>query len=273
MNLNTQIKKSNALVESSYRLSIQELRVVFLAIAKAQGSNRDLSDKEMYTITAREYSEYSGLSLKMSYRDLVLAQNHLFERQITLHKSPEGQIIDPPVRTRWIQADTKSDNGSGEIRLQFSTLVVPYLTLLNKNFTYYELQNIAKLSNPHAVRIFEMMVQWRKFKETPVISIDSFRNSLILKDKTYDKFYDLKRRIIQPSIDLINQNIDNQEIHSVSFTTVKTGRKVTGVKFYWKLKRKNTQITEDYIQQNTRTGESWDQARKRLTKEVKEFNN
>lgn len=269
MYLKTQVKKSNALVEASYRLSIQEVRVVLLAIGKAQAGNKEINDKDLYTITAQDYAEYTGLSINMAYRDLIIAQNQLFDRKITLHKTPEGENIKNPIRTRWIQADSRSAKGSGMIQVQFADKVTPYLSLLNKNFTYYELQSIAKLSSAHAVRIYEMLAQWRTTKQTPAISVESFREMLDLQESKYEKFYDLKRRIIQPSIDLIN-NIDQSDIKNVALKQIKTGRKVTEIQFQWSFssKRKKEKITDDFIKKNARAGESWDQARKRLIKEA-----
>ena len=272
MNLKTQVKKSNALVEASYRLSIQEIRVVLLSISKAQSGNAEINDKDLYTITAQDYTEYSGLSLNMAYRDLIIAQNQLFDRKITLYKTPKGEILETPIRTRWIQADAKSSKGSGMIQIQFAEKVTPYLSLLNKNFTYYELQSIAKLSNAYAVRIYEMLAQWRTTRKTPIISIETFREMLDLQESKYEKFYDLKRRIIQPSLDIINGNADYSDIKNVVLTQIKTGRRVTDIQFQWSVshQKENVNITDEFIKNNARAGESWEQARKRLTKEVKE---
>ncbi|WP_267284265.1 RepB family plasmid replication initiator protein [Moraxella lacunata] len=47
------------------------------------------------------------------------------------------------------------------VRLKFSDDVAPLITLLEKNFTSYELEQVAGLTSKYAVRLYEIIIAWR----------------------------------------------------------------------------------------------------------------
>ena len=64
--------------------------------------------------------------------------------------------------------------GSGVVKLRFAPEVVPLITRLEKNFTSYELMQVANLSL-YSTRLYELLVCWRSTGKTPIIELNDFR--------------------------------------------------------------------------------------------------
>lgn len=119
--------------------------------------------------------------------------------------------------------------GEGRLIIQFGYRVSLYLAGMFDNYTKYGLLTSGQLSTFYAIRMYEMLCQFRKQQSRTyarVQPVDELREILKLGN-TYKKFYDLKRWVIQPSIDQINQKTDLR----VEWETKKKGRTVTDIVF------------------------------------------
>ncbi|MGP8296263.1 replication initiation protein, partial [Halomonas sp. AOP7-B1-5] len=278
-----QIYKANALVEASYRLSLYEQRVVLACIAQVR-RDEPLTDQKLYRISAQEIADMSGTQLGTAYQNLKSASERLFERRVTLHTAPNGVGKTKVLLTRWVQT-VEYDEGEGAVSLRFGTDMVPYLSQLTEQFTRYALADIAKMSSAHAVRLYEMLAQWRGAGER-VASIDWLREAFQLEDR-YPNIRDFKRWVIEPAVEQINE-------HSplwVKWDQRKTGRRVSHLVFTFGDKTSQNQkfptskkkgskpkrspqgalfgIPRAIIEQNARPGESYDDAALRLLDESK----
>lgn len=217
------IYKSNALVEASYRLSLYEQRIVLACIAQVR-RDEPLTDQQLYTVSAQELAELAGVGVKTAYRDLKAAAERLFRREVTLHEAPNGHGH-PTVRlTRWVQEIVYKEH-EGAVALRFSQPMVPYLSQLTAQFTRYALADVAKMTSAHAMRLYELLCQWRDAGEREV-AVEWLREALQLEDR-YSRIPDLKRWVIQPAVDQINE-------HSplwVTWDQRKTGRRVSHLIF------------------------------------------
>ena len=258
MGMDTVIR-SNSLIEASYRLSIQEIRVILLAIQKAQTSSKAITDDTFYPVYANELASFSGE--ENSYKLLKKVGEHLFERTLTITHDPNGNKLTPPIRTRWIQSDRLYSNGKIEIR--FSKDIVPYLSQLSKMFTKVNLKNIEGLTTAYSYRLYELLLQ-HNYKGARTLTINDLREHLLLQTK-YEQFKELNRWIIKPSIASINEHTDI----NVTYNTIKQGRKITALEFSIQKKHSSKSHEQNiFIQQNALPGESYHQAKKRLAKEL-----
>lgn len=216
---NLQVYKSNDLMTASYRLSVAESRIILTCIAKI---NRDptqtVTDAVMYSFTAREFAELSGISLMAAYSELKEAIDQLFDRRIRFH------MKDRERKTRWIQTADYID-GEGRVELRFSKDVLPYLVNLQGNFTKYNLKAVARLSSAHAIRLYELIVKNRYSGFKTLISIDLIRFGLNLDD-AYPLYADLRKRVIEPAIKQISEHSDIT-IHG--FEPKREGRKIAAI--------------------------------------------
>ena len=250
--------KSNSLIEASYRLTIQEMRVVLLAITSANRTDSPITQDEFYQVTAEDFSRLSGRELKHSYEILKQVSDKLFDRVLTLTRDPEGNPLDPPIRTRWVQSDRAYKNAS--IAVKFSSEVVPYLTQLSRVFTVYDINQIGKLSSPYAVRLYELCIQYLSIGSRE-LSLQRLRECLEIGDK-YKSFKEFKRNVLVPSLNAINESTDLV----VSCAPLKKGRSIVSLFFYIELKY--PKLDSKQIQKNARVGESWKDAERRLKNEA-----
>ncbi|MDY7117888.1 replication initiation protein [Halomonas sp. SSL-5] len=220
---NALVYKANALVEASYRLSLYEQRIILACIAQVRRDDT-LTDQQLYTVSARQIADMAGISVDRAYQHLKAASERLFDRRVTLHEAPNGQGGSRVRLTRWVQTVEYRDT-EGAIALRFGTDMVPYLSQLTEQFTRYALADVAKMSSAHAIRLYELLAQWRGTGEREV-SIEWLREALQLEDR-YDNIRDLKRRVIEPAVEQINE-------HSplwVKWSQRKTGRRVSHLGF------------------------------------------
>lgn len=271
------VYKSNALVEAGYRLSIYEQRIILAAISQVR-SDTPLTDQHRYRVSALEIAEMSGVKVDRAYGLMKEAVERLFERRVTLYKKPNGG----PARTlmtRWVQAVEYIEN-EGTVRLQFATPVLPYLAQLTEQFTHYALVDVAKMTSASAIRLYELLIQWRE-KGERTIEIDWLRDALQLEGK-YPDIQNLKRRVLEPAVEQINELSPLW----VKWEQRKTGRRVTHLVFTFgeksdrKTKKKkqlaapqkqNVKITlpRSYIEQHKQAGEDIESADQRLMFEIR----
>ena len=260
--------KSNALIEASYRLSLYEQRIMLACIAQVR-RDEPLTDQQLYTVSAQQIAEMTGTKLGTTYQNLKAASERLFDRRVTLNEAPNGRGASKVRLTRWVQEIVYQES-MGSISMRFSTPMIPYLSQLTEQFTRYALSDVAQMTSAHAIRLYEILVQWRSIGRREV-EIEWLREAMQLEDR-YSNIRDLKRWVLEPAIEQINEHSPLQ----VSWTQRKAGRKITHLVFDYApkkpakvvgkatAKRKTGKISDAEIAKLARPGETWEAARARL---------
>ena len=260
--------KSNALIEASYRLSLYEQRIMLACIAQVR-RDEPLTDQQLYTVSAQQIAEMTGTKLGTTYQNLKAASERLFDRRVTLNEAPNGRGASKVRLTRWVQEIVYQES-MGSISMRFSTPMIPYLSQLTEQFTRYALSDVAQMTSAHAIRLYEILVQWRSIGRREV-EIEWLREAMQLEDR-YSNIRDLKRWVLEPAIEQINEHSPLQ----VSWTQRKAGRKITHLVFDYApkkpakvvgkatAKRKTGKISDAEIAKLALPGESWEAARARL---------
>ncbi|MBE0448474.1 MAG: replication initiation protein [Actinobacteria bacterium] len=218
-----QVYKSNALIEASYRLSVYEQRIILGCIAQVR-RDEPLTDQQLYTVSAQQIAKDAGVSVDRAYQHLKTASERLFRREVTLHEAPNGTGGAKVRLTRWVQ-EVVYQKDQGTIALRFSQPMVPYLSQLTEQFTRYALTDVARMDSAHAIRLYELLCQWRDVGQREV-SVEWLREAFQLGDK-YPAIKDLKRRVIKPAVEQINKLSPLW----VKWDQRKTGRRVTHLMF------------------------------------------
>lgn len=218
------VVKSNQVIEASYQLSAVEQRIVLAAISCIP-KNQPITDDELYPVSVIEL-QLLGVHEKTAYRDLKEGINRLYERSINL------SIDDKSIKMRWVQEIQFLDSQS-VIGIRFSKPILPFISNLSREFTKYALSDIAGINSAYAIRIYELLVQYRQIGKRE-ISVDSLRTMLEL-GKKYPLFADFKKRVIDTAVDQINEYSPLK----VTYEQKKTGRKVTHILFSFKEKTKS----------------------------------
>ena len=131
------------------------------------------------------------------------------------------------LQVAWLSS-ARYEKGSGMVTLKFSPDLKPYMLQLKEKFTQYQLSNILTMKSKYSPRIYEIL-KCNEFKKQGYIEISVEELRKILKaENIYPKYNDLKRKIIEHAQKELKKLTDIY----FDFEELKTGRKVTSLKFY-----------------------------------------
>lgn len=232
------VVKDNALINASYNLELVEQRLILLSIIEARATGKGITPNDKLTITASSYMNNFNTDRNAAYKALKEACNNLFERQFSfIEKTAKGDKV---VRTRWVSQVAYLEN-EAMVELIFSPAVAPLITLLEKNFTSYELEQVAELNSKYSVRLYEIIVAWRSKGKTPMLTIGELRNRLGVLDDEYTELKNLKARVIDFAVKQINEKTDI----TISYEQHKQGRKIVGFTFSFQQQQNSAQQDRD----------------------------
>lgn len=217
---NLTVVKHNHLNQASYKLSLDERRLILSAIALVN-PRKNMPDE--ITVHASDYAHQWGVDETNAYRQLKEARKNLYERNIRLRKD-DGEVED----MRWIY-NAKYKDGEGYIKLKFSPDIKPYLSNLQKHFTSYHLTEVRSFKSGHAIRLYELLMQFKKngwFDEDLEVL-----KSMFGVENNYSRWVDFKKYVIEVGIKEINQSTN----YTVKYQTKKRGRMISRVGFTFAL--------------------------------------
>lgn len=223
------VVKANSLIEASYRLSIDEVRILALTI----GSMDPNSNQQVFDFTVADFvREFPEINLDNAYKQIQGAIKRIYERSV------KTEDKDRVTEFRWVSSRTYFKK-EGRFRIAMTNEVMPYLTQLKGQFTKYQLRNISSFNSVHSIRIYELITQYRKVGERE-ITIEELKKWLQVEDK-YPRFNNFKQWVLEPSIAEINEKSDLM----VSVEQIKRGRTIHALKFLISPKKQATQAVEN----------------------------
>ena len=281
---NPTVVKANSLIQAGYRLSLAEQRTLLAAIAQI-GKDDGPTDQTTYSVTADALEEMTGTTARRAYQELAEAAHRLYRREVRIERGPNGEELGPEDKkgvrrritmTRWVQ-EVEYIEDEGRIELRFSHSILPYLSLLQREFTSYKLKHVATMKSTHGVRLYELLAQWRQAGERE-IKIDELKKMFGVEGK-YARIPDLKRYVIEPAVRDVNECSDL----TVKWGQRKAGRKIAAIQFTFKPKkqpkaenepgkldrRRDGRISRAEIERAARPGESEDDVIRRLEGEAR----
>lgn len=233
------VVKDNALINASYSLELTEQRIILLAILKAR-ENKTPHNQELI-VTAQSYMTAFNVHRNTAYDSLKLACDNLFTRQFTYQRYNSNGNIEQ-VKTRWVQSVIYAENES-YIKIKFTDEILPLVTMLEKHFTSYELQQVASLKSVHAIRMYELLIQYRTVGKVE-INLSDLRLKLGINESEYPRMDNFKARVLDVGIQQINEHSDI----TAKYEQVKQGRTITG--FTFTFKQKPSKATAHYKQRD-----------------------
>ena len=222
----TVYKRDDMIQKSRLDLTLREQRLVLYAISKIkQGDTVDT----LYELNIREIYNIVGAKDESYTRIKKIAQS-LSDKSwwVILDDNSESLV-------RWfsvfrIVPDTDT------IRLKFHEDVMPFLFELlkqHKYYTSYGLSDVLPMRRQSSPRLYEILKSYSKNNSEWYFDLE--RIKYLLNCQHYDRWVDLKRRVIDPAMQEINE-LTNM---IVNYEPVTKGRKVIGVKFFMKDIRDN----------------------------------
>ena len=282
------VVKDNALMNASYNLDLVEQRLILLAIIEARENQKGITADSMLEIHASSYMNHFNVEKHTAYEVLKTACKDLFNRQFTYQTlSKKGNL--ETVLSRWVSRVSYVES-EATVKITFAPDVVPLITRLEQHFTSYEIEQVAHLTSRYAVRLYELLIQWRSIGKTPKFEINDLREQLGLTIEDYPRIDNLKRRVLDTAVSQINEHTDIL----VGYEQHKIGRVITGFSFTFittkkaqkkdvmsqsKSKNISSGKTDEndieallknkaWVSQRAQAGESWEQARSRLRQDA-----
>ena len=224
------MSKSNLVVKTNYlntvlqNLKLSEIRIVQLAVVDARETGTGLSAEIPLRIDAKRYAEVFNTTRQNGYLMMKDAEDTLFNRRFS-YIDDEGKLV----KSRWLSQVRYLDD-EGAIEVVFTPAVVQGITRIDgaeEFFTKYLLEQTAEMDSNYSVRLYELLVQWKQAKKTPVFELEKFRGQLGLESDEYQTMSNFKKRVLNLAVEEINEKSDL----NVSYTQKKEGRKIAGFSF------------------------------------------
>lgn len=232
------IIKDNALINASYHLDLIEQRLILLAIAQSRRVGEELTATTKLKISVSDYIDTYSLQGRSVYENIKKACKTLFERQFTYTEQQEKGVR--VATSRWVSEIAYNDKTTA-IDMTFAPSVVPLITMLERHFTSYNLEQVAGLNSKYAIRLYEIVIAWRSNGKTNQIGLEQLRDRLGVFDDEYQRMELFKRKVLDKSVDEINKKTKI----NLSYEQHKQGRKIVGFTFTVKQKSKPKKIKDN----------------------------
>ncbi|WP_297419659.1 replication initiation protein [Clostridium sp.] len=227
-----EIIKSNSLIESSYKFTISENRLIDLALTQLEVImlDKDLSAEDVKKlIKQREFDEIEvnvidykkeyEIKNNSLYEDLAQTAHRLMDRRIFYFENKDL------IEKQWvITCIYKSEKCA--IALQFHPDLIPDLMVFKGCYTRFDFDIKKYIKSYYTCRIYELLKQYEKFG-IRIFHIEQLRFLLGIEDEEYPAYANFKQRIIKPALAEINKVTDLY----CEFEEIKNKRKVERIKF------------------------------------------
>lgn len=217
------VMKDHELIMASYTLTVEEQRLILVCIEKAQRVQTPLnSDAVKISINVKEYADLCSVTMGAAYKALANSAEKLYDQSI--------KINDQGVRreVRWLQEKALYD--SGKVTVTFSSMISKHIKDIVTKRSIYRLEQATQLRGQHAIRLFEILqivIDPDTQQGEWLVTLAEFKDLLELPS-SYDRWIDLRKRVIESSLAQINKNTSLKVEWEVA---AKEGRQITAVKF------------------------------------------
>lgn len=178
------------------------------------------TEQTIFSITAKEYSELTGLNIKGAYSALERVVDALYNHSVIFYNEERGDV-----RTRLV---TSSAYKNGCFTVSFTHFALHIMYVFNKDnpFTKLQIKSIAGL-NGHGLKLYPLLVQ-NEYRVNFDVDISDLKELLNIDPESYSDYKEFKKFVLKPHIDMINLKTEL----SVQFRAVKKeGRKASHVGF------------------------------------------
>jgi plasmid replication initiation protein len=217
------VTQANALARSVQQMTLQEKRLLLLAISYIHQS-----DQNLYRIPITAIQDYLNIETKAIYKRIQEITDKLMTR--VLHIDDEDGNWE---KFQWVSyckyfSKEKSEIGKACIEIQIHEHLRPMLLNLRKHFGSVPLLQIAPMPSVNSIRVFEILwfTSMKLIKTQLSFWVYDFKKRLDLENKYY-KFKDFRKDV------LVRAQRDCASYSPLTFTweEEKKGRKIVRLHF------------------------------------------
>lgn len=211
------VKKSNLMIRKArYSLSLQQQKVLCYLIAHLSENDTHETEK-IFDIKA--------------FYDFMEVNNKDYDKVRECLKALRD-------KSWWIKCENDEDvcisflnvvrtnKRSGKARIKFHEDMLPYLQQLKTQYTTYKIYYIMTMKSQYSIRLYELLKSVAG-KEIWYFDIDELRQ-IFMCEKKYSHFGHFRTRIIEPSVEEINNKTDL----NITYEYFTEGKKTVGIEFY-----------------------------------------
>lgn len=218
------VKKANSLVEASYKLSVNEQKLILMLTSSIRTEDKDF---QTYVIAVKDLAKALKLKRCNIYDRVEELVSGLVQKTLTLERVVfvKNKPHDRTLKVNWLSS-AEYFHGEGKVELCFDPKLKPYLLNLNKCFTTYKFREITQLKSNFSIRIYELLKQYENL-ESRQFELDELKGILGLSIDQYTPYYNFKVRILQ----VAQKELREKTSISFEFEEIKVGRKVGKIRF------------------------------------------
>jgi plasmid replication initiation protein len=215
MKKNLKITKSNSLINASYRLSMNELRIILYGLSAINPMSDDFPLE--YSFTKADIAEFYAVPKKNRkdfYHDIEKALTTKFwNREFTYYDEKRKQ----KVSNRWL-ITIRHGGTNPNLSYVYNPEIKDHLQQLSKRFTSYFLTEVSRMKSSFSIRLYEIAIMYLNASKTSMrtkftIDLEELKEKLNLDGK-YNRFNNFRSKVL----DVAKKEID--EFTDISFNFV-----------------------------------------------------
>ncbi|NFA44464.1 RepB family plasmid replication initiator protein [Clostridium botulinum] len=218
------VTKANSLITANYDLSLQEQKLILTLASMVQPNDEEFKE---YEIKIKDFMNLLDVRDEKKYIEIPKITKDLMKKVFEIK---EGKDI---IQLAWLSS-ARYRTGQGIVVLKFDSSLKPYMLQLKELYTSYKLENILSLKSKYSLRIYEIL-KCNQFKKVWEVELVELKKILGITEKSYSVYQNVKNRIIIQAQKELKEKTDI----SFEFEEIKTGRKVTSIKFIIKTNKVN----------------------------------
>lgn len=226
------LMKNNELIKTRYSFSVIENRVFMLMLYKLQKAP---NGEMMCEIPRSEFKEITKKPSNHTVKGIIKILDSLLSKKISFkikNESGKGYEWNKHNLINGFSYNDETDVFKLICSERIYNLLISYFEIdkednkIFKGHTPINLKIYLSLENTMSQRMYELLRLWSRSKHEITYNIDDIKELFMIEDK-YDKYNDFKKKIIEPSVNSLN----NSGAFKISYKENKTGRKITSVTF------------------------------------------
>jgi plasmid replication initiation protein len=227
-----EVVQSYIITTARYDFNVYEKRILYRVIEMMQGMTKGLKLNERHVVDARfriDRQLFDLYEVEMPLSALLMNEedtNHKRTKEALLSMSKKTLTYEDEKEWRAVPIILLPKIRKYESLISFRLHEDVYNALMNfsKGYKKYELKTAMAFQSPYTMRMYELFSKQR----TPLVFALDKLKKMFGVEKKYALPADFIRRVIEPA----KKELDEKSAYSYEYTSLKTGRKITSIRFY-----------------------------------------
>jgi len=197
------VVKGNELIQKNrFELSLTEQKTIAFICSMIKKSNNAPYQLE-YEFNIRDYCKVCGIDYAggKNYKNIKTTLKHLSDRSMWLDDGESETLM------RWLSY-VKINKNSEKVFIEIDRTIAPFLFELKEKFTKYQLYNILAMKSAFSVRIYELLKSYA-YQKNKTFDLEELKRLLEVENvKSYVRFPDFRRKVLEKAQEEINELTD-----------------------------------------------------------------